>query len=81
MDIRGVVMDDVNVGVVCVVGTKEEFFLASLFIIRVMDLALGRLSFSCFLIVCKCLSVFVCVVVFVHVGGVVVVVVVMVWSS
>ena len=81
IDIRGVEIDDVNVGVVCVVGTNEEFFLASLFIIRVMDLALERLSFSGFLVVCNCLFVFVCVVVCVRVRGVVVDVVVTDCSS
>ena len=79
--IRGVEIDDVKVGVVCVVVTSEEFFWASLLIIRVMDFALERWSFCGFLVVCNCLFVCVCVVVCVLVGGVVVVVVVTDWSS
>ena len=81
MVISGVEIDDVNVGVVCVVGINGEFFFESLLIIRVMDLALNRLSFSGFLVVCKFLFVFVFVVVCVRVGGVVVNVVVTEWSS
>ena len=77
----GVEIDDVNVGVVSVVDINGECFFASLLMTRVMDLALECLSFCGFLVVCKCLFVFVCVVVCVLVGGVVVVVVVTDWSS
>ena len=56
--IRGVEIDDVKVGVVCVVDINEECFWASLFTIRVMDFALERLSFCGFLVVCNCCFVF-----------------------
>ena len=56
--ISGVDIDDVNVGVVSVVDTNGECFFASLLMTRVMDLALC-LSFCGFLVVCKCLFMFV----------------------
>ena len=57
--ISGVVIDDVNVGVVSVVDINGEFFFASLLMTRVMDLALECLSFCGFFVVCNCCFVFV----------------------
>ena len=51
--ISGVEIEDVNVGVVSVVDINGEFFLASLLITRVMDLALKCLSFCGLLVLCN----------------------------